>query len=168
MMDINPEVSTGVIDPLTGIPSQTTTEVTTRMIVPDGPPIFVGGLIKRRVDESKQGVPVIGRIPVLGRLFSNRQQVNTNSETIVLITPTIVTSASMSLEEGIEDRIRLLEEEQGSDIERLDDDMDHFFGPDSISFVPASEKSGLGHFAHISVKQSAANLANYFKKSRQA
>jgi len=139
MMDINPEVSTGVIDPLTGIPSQTTTEVTTRMIVPDGQTIFVGGLIKRRVDESKQGVPVVSRIPVLGRLFSNRQQVNSNTETIVLITPTIVTAAASTMEQGIEDRIRHLEERQETDIERLDNEMDYFFGSDSISFVPASE-----------------------------
>ena len=40
MMDIHPEVSTGVIDPLTGIPSQTTTEVETRMIVPRWPDDF--------------------------------------------------------------------------------------------------------------------------------
>lgn len=139
MMDINPEVSTGVIDPLTGIPSQTTTEVTTRMIVPDGQTIFVGGLIKRRVDESKQGVPVVSRIPVLGRLFSNRQQVNTSTETIVLITPTIVTAASPGVDQDIEDRIRLLEEDQNSDSERLDREMEYFFGSDPITFVPASE-----------------------------
>lgn len=139
MMDINPEVSTGVIDPLTGIPSQTTTEVTTRMIVPDGQTIFVGGLIKRRVDESKRGVPVVSRIPVLGRLFSNRQQVNTSTETIVLITPTIVTAASPAVDQDIEDKIRRLEEEQSTDSERLDREMDYFFGSEPITFVPASE-----------------------------
>ena len=92
MMEVHPEVSTGVIDPLTGIPSQATTEVTTNMIVPDGKTIFVGGLIKHRIDESKSGVPIIGRIPGIGRLFSNRNQITTNTETIVLITPTVVRS----------------------------------------------------------------------------
>ena len=46
LMDIHPEVSTGVIDPITGIPSQSTTEVTTQMIVQGGQTIFVAGLIK--------------------------------------------------------------------------------------------------------------------------
>jgi type II secretory pathway component GspD/PulD (secretin) len=128
MMAIHPEVSTGVIDPLTGIPSQTTTEVETHMIVPDGETIFVGGLIKHRVDESKQGVPVISSVPVLGRLFSNRQQVHTNTETVVLITPTIVTSAAPTLDKGSVEKIRQMELEQDQDTESLDDEMELFFG----------------------------------------
>ena len=128
MMDINPEVSTGVIDPLTGIPSQTTTEVTTRMIVPDGETIFVGGLIKNRVDESKQGIPVISRIPLVGGLFSNRQQINTNTETIVLITPTVVTSDMKTVDDKSVDKIDRLELDQNVEIEKLDKEMDGFFG----------------------------------------
>ncbi|MGB5344694.1 MAG: secretin N-terminal domain-containing protein, partial [Woeseia sp.] len=112
MMDINPEVSTGIIDPVTGIPSQTTTEVTTRMIVPDGRTIFVGGLIKHRVDESKRGVPVIGRIPVIGRLFSNRQKTLSNTETIVLITPTIVATEVPPTDDRMLDKIRQLVRDQ--------------------------------------------------------
>lgn len=128
MMDIHPEVSTGVIDPLTGIPSQTTTEVATRMIVPDGQTIFIGGLIKHRIDESKQGVPVVSRIPVLGRLFSNRKQVSTNTETIVLITPTIVTSPAATLDERSLDTIKQIEDAQEGDTETLEAEMDMFFG----------------------------------------
>ena len=128
MMDINPEVSTGVIDPLTGIPSQTTTEVTTRMIVADGQTIFVGGLIKNRVDESKRGVPIIGRVPVVGGLFSNRQQINTNTETVVLITPTIVTSQTKTIDDKSIDKIQRLELDQDSEVEKLDREMDVFFG----------------------------------------
>ncbi|MDH3545953.1 MAG: hypothetical protein OEN22_02575 [Gammaproteobacteria bacterium] len=139
MMDINPEVSTGVIDPLTGIPSQTTTEVTTRMIVPDGKTIFVGGLIKRRVDESKRGVPVIGRIPVLGRLFSNRQQINTNTETIVLITPTVVSADTPTIDEQFIEKIERLEQDQSEETERLDDEMDRFFGGSS---TPSTKSAG--------------------------
>ncbi len=127
MLDLNPEVSTGIIDPLTGIPSQTTTEVTTRMIVPDGQTIFVGGLIKNRVDESKQGIPLISKIPLIGRLFSNRQQVNTNTETIVLVTPTVVSSGQLSVNPEIADKIRALEEDQSSDVDALNEELDLFF-----------------------------------------
>ena len=128
MMDINPEVSTGLIDPVSGIPSQTTTEVTTRMIVPDGKTIFVGGLIKHRVDESKRGVPVIGRVPVLGRLFSNRQKTLSNTETVVLITPTIVQTQSPDTDERTLEKIQRLEENQEDQADSLDDEMDRFFG----------------------------------------
>ena len=90
-MDIHPEVSTGVID-TSGIPSQTTTEVTTQLLVDSGQTVFIGGLIKHTQSETRRGVPVLGRVPALGRLFSSRELTNTNSETIVLITPRIVES----------------------------------------------------------------------------
>ena len=129
MMDIHPEVSTGVIDPLTGIPSQSTTEVTTRMIVPDGQTIFVGGLIKHRVEESKQGIPVISRIPGIGRLFSSRENNKTNTETIVLITPTILGDKAKLVNEETIEIIQEMEHRQSSDSEVLNDEMELFFGP---------------------------------------
>lgn len=127
MMKIHPEVSTGNIDPVSGIPSQTTTEVTTRMIVPDGKTIFVAGLIKHRMEESKRGVPVIGRIPVLGRLFSNRENVKTNTETIVLITPTILDSSSQLADKDTIMLIEGIEEEQKLKKESLNEEMELFF-----------------------------------------
>ncbi len=127
MMDVHPEVSTGIINPLTGIPSQTTTEVTTRMIVPDGQTIFVGGLIKHSVEESKSGVPVVGRIPGVGRLFSNRETTSTNTETVVLITPTILTAETKTIDERTIDTIDRLENKQRSHVDDLNDEMELFF-----------------------------------------
>ena len=89
MMDIHPEVSTGVVD-ANGIPSQTTTEVTTRLLVGSGQTIFIGGLIKRTQTESRKGVPVLGRIPGVGLLFSSREVTSANTETVVVITPRII------------------------------------------------------------------------------
>ena len=88
MMDIHPEVSTGSV--LNGIPSQTTTEVTTQLLAQDGQTIFIGGLIKRNTTESRDSVPVIGSIPILGGLFSSSETSSVNTETIVMITPYIV------------------------------------------------------------------------------
>jgi type II secretory pathway component GspD/PulD (secretin) len=90
LMDIHPEVSTGTVD-ANGIPSQTTTEVETSLLVPDNQTVFIGGLMKHTVDESYQRVPVLGRMPILKRLFSNRERGNVTTETVVLITPRIVT-----------------------------------------------------------------------------
>ncbi|NNF67716.1 MAG: hypothetical protein HKM98_09435 [Gammaproteobacteria bacterium] len=89
MLDIHPEVSTGTVD-ASGVPSQTTTEVTTRLLVSDGHSVFIGGLLKHTLTESRTGVPVLGDIPGVKRLFSNRRKTNTNTETIVLITPHVV------------------------------------------------------------------------------
>ena len=128
MLEIHPEVSTGLIDPITGIPSQTTTEVTTRMIIPDGDTVFVGGLIKHRVDESKSGVPIVSRVPGIGRLFSKRNNTTTNTETIVLITPTVVARGESLIDQDTIDKIDELEQDQLQEGEDLDREMDLFFG----------------------------------------
>ena len=89
MMEIHPEVSTGVVD-ANGIPSQTTTEVSTRLLVASGQTVFIGGLIKQSVTETRNGVPILGRIPGLGLLFSSREVTSVNTETIVVITPQVI------------------------------------------------------------------------------
>ena len=89
IMQIHPEVSTGFIS-TDGIPSQQTTEVTTEVLTRDGRPIFIGGLIKNNVTDSKSGVPFISKIPLIGALFSSRTRGSNNTETVVLISPYIV------------------------------------------------------------------------------
>ena len=63
MLSIHPEVSTGNI--VDGVPSQATTEVTTRLLVPSGRTVFIGGLMKHSLTERNQGVPGLKRVPVL-------------------------------------------------------------------------------------------------------
>jgi len=88
LMEIHPEVSTGTVNE--GIPSKTTTSVHTQLLAENGQTIFIGGLMKNRVVQNTSGVPVLGRIPFLGRLFSRTEDVSLNTETVVLITPRIV------------------------------------------------------------------------------
>ncbi len=89
MMDIHPEVSTGTVN-LQGIPSQTTTEVTTQMLVDSGQTVFIGGLIKHSEELDTRGVPLLSRIPYLGRLFTQQTSSLIRTETIVLITPRVI------------------------------------------------------------------------------
>jgi type II secretory pathway component GspD/PulD (secretin) len=73
-----------------GIPNQTTTEVTTTMLVESGKTVFIGGLIKRTAAETREGIPVLGDIPGVGLLFSNKGIASVNTELVVLITPHIL------------------------------------------------------------------------------
>jgi len=98
------------------------------MIVADGETIFVGGLIKQSVEESKSGVPVIGRIPGVGRLFSNRENTKTRTETIVLITPTILGAKSKLVEEDTIEVIEQMEQRRSADEGELNNEMERFFG----------------------------------------
>lgn len=87
-LSVQPEISTGTVSD--GIPSQVTTAVSTELLLMDGQTSFIAGLIKRSLTNSQSGVPILHKIPVLGGLFRNRDQVYVDTETVVLITPRIV------------------------------------------------------------------------------
>ncbi len=88
LMEVHPEVSTGTVAE-NGVPSQTTTEVTTNLLVPTGETVFIGGLIKKTDSFRRTGVPMLNRVPGLRRLFSGTANQARTTETVVLITPTI-------------------------------------------------------------------------------
>jgi len=127
LMDIHPEVSTGTVNEV-GIPSQTTTEVTTRMHVPGGKTVFIGGLIKHTLTEARQGVPVLGRLPGIRRLFSNRLKTNANTETIVLITPHIVEDFSPQWNDEAITEVEALEAILGEQFDVGTTELDEVFG----------------------------------------
>ncbi|WP_372783745.1 type II secretion system protein GspD [Litorivivens sp.] len=88
MLDIYPQISTGSIND--GIPSKNTTEVATNLITNDKQTVFIGGLLKNTVSETASGVPFLKDIPLIGRLFASREKSGLRTETVVLITPYIV------------------------------------------------------------------------------
>ena len=126
MMEIHPEVSSGTVD-TNGIPSQTTTEVTTRLIVPSGETVFVGGLIKQSISESRSGVPVLGRVPAIGRLFSSREVTSVNTETVVLITPRLIADPLDAVDEATTRRIEGIDRELGENAAAIDAEVDATF-----------------------------------------
>ena len=85
---VRPEVSSGTL--LGGIPSKKTTEVNTQLVADNGQSILIGGLIKATSGVRRTGVPLLGDVPVVGKLFTNNEHTGTSTETIVLITPRIV------------------------------------------------------------------------------
>ncbi len=88
MLNVHPEVSSGTIND--GVPSVSTTEVTTQLIANNGEPIFIGGLIKNGKVERETGVPGLRSIPVIGGLFSQTEDRFSKIETIVVIRPYLV------------------------------------------------------------------------------
>jgi type II secretory pathway component GspD/PulD (secretin) len=96
-MKIRPEVSSGSVS--AGIPSKKTTEVSTQMVANNGQAILIAGLIKTSSNTRRMGIPVLGDIPGIGRLFSNNDEVGSKSETIVIITPRIVPATANGVDE---------------------------------------------------------------------
>ena len=92
MLRIHPEVSSASI--AAGIPSKKSTEVTTQLLCEDGQSIFIGGLIKNTGGTRRTGVPVLGDLPGIGRLFSSSEETGSMTETVVVITPHVIRQAS--------------------------------------------------------------------------
>jgi type II secretory pathway component GspD/PulD (secretin) len=83
-MEIHPERSTGQV--VNNIPSTSTSEVTTNVMVPDGSTIVIGGLMDNEDSRQQDGIPGLSRIPVIGALFRTRQRSLIKKELIVLLT----------------------------------------------------------------------------------
>jgi hypothetical protein len=67
-----------------------TRQVTTRVLIPSGNTLVMGGLVSDEVDSSNVKVPVLGDIPVLGYLFRLDSKSRTKQNLLIFITPTIV------------------------------------------------------------------------------
>jgi type II secretory pathway component GspD/PulD (secretin) len=106
LMRVHPEVSAATLS--AGIPSKKSTEVTTELVCEDGKSIFIGGLIKAGSLLESQGVPLAQDVPVLGALFRNNFQSAVYTETIVLITPYVISEPQADAFSA--DKVRQVEE----------------------------------------------------------
>ncbi len=68
-------------------------QVATSAIVWDGQTIVLGGLIAENVNKIKDKVPVLGDIPLLGRLFRSEASSTTKKNLVIFVTPTIIDPA---------------------------------------------------------------------------
>jgi len=126
MLEIHPEVSTGVVSD-DGIPSKSTTQVSTQMLVPDGKTVFLSGLIQHQVNNTREGVPVLGDLSVIGGLFSNRAQSITSTEIVVLITPTVVNYTQRESELNSIDRVKVINAIMDADLADTTKQMERAF-----------------------------------------
>ena len=88
-MEIHPKNSSGIIN-AQGLPEETTTEVTTNILVKSGNTVVIGGLMESGISSDISQVPLLGSIPFIGGLFRSEKEVQTRNEIIVLLTPRIV------------------------------------------------------------------------------
>lgn len=68
-------------------------QVTTSAIVWDQQTVVLGGLIAENVRKSREKVPVLGDIPLLGRLFRSESSDTTKKNLVIFVTPTIIDPA---------------------------------------------------------------------------
>ena len=86
--EIHPEFSTplGTLD--SNIPPTINHRILDSTVrLRDGETIVLGGLIQTMESETRDKFPILGDIPILGRLFQNKSHNNSKSELMIYITP---------------------------------------------------------------------------------
>jgi len=72
------------------VPETETSSVMTRVSVPDGGTLLLGGQKITAEVEKEAGVPILSKIPIVGRLFSNRSTIRDQKVLLILVKPVIM------------------------------------------------------------------------------
>ncbi len=89
------------------VPTMESAIAQTRVSVPDRGTLLIGGQKMGAETEKEQGVPVLSKIPLIGRLFENRSKIRDEKILLILVKPTIIIQhefeeqAVASLEKGL-------------------------------------------------------------------
>ena len=90
LLHVQPEVSSGQVNPDTGLPEEETAELQTDVLLDDGQGIVVGGLIKEDMNTGQTKIPGLGDVPYLGAFFENRAEARSRTEIIVALVPKVL------------------------------------------------------------------------------
>ena len=111
-LEIQQEVSNVVQSETQTQSEQSTPTINQRLVsstvaVQSGETVALGGLITDNRNRTRSGVPILSSIPVIGVLFSTRSRVNTRTELLVMLTPSVIDSPARAREVTEELRRRL-------------------------------------------------------------
>ncbi len=88
----------GTDDPQYAIRTKSTSTILT---INDGDTVIMGGLIQDEDRGTVKKVPLLGDIPAMGRLFSNRYNENVETDILMTITPVVIRSQDLPEKEVI-------------------------------------------------------------------
>jgi Flp pilus assembly secretin CpaC/tetratricopeptide (TPR) repeat protein len=72
------------------VPETETSSVMTRVSVPDGGTLLLGGQKITAEIDKESGIPILSKIPILGRLFGSRSKLRDQKILLILVKPTIM------------------------------------------------------------------------------
>lgn len=79
--------------------------VNTKVTLRDGGSVLIGGLISSNTSDGSRGIPLLGRIPVIGKLFSTDSDRQERTELMIMIIPYVSNSPEES--ESLTDELQL-------------------------------------------------------------
>ncbi|GAB2838723.1 hypothetical protein GCM10027277_02030 [Pseudoduganella ginsengisoli] len=94
VQDPNPALAAGNV--VSRVPVIQARELESVMKVNSGQIAVMGGLMQDSVDNNKDGVPLLSSLPVVGNLFSYRNENAVKTELVIFMRPVVVKDASMN------------------------------------------------------------------------
>ncbi|MRV71475.1 type II and III secretion system protein [Duganella sp. FT92W] len=94
VQDPNPALAAGNV--ISRVPVIQARELESVMKVSSGQVAVMGGLMQDSVDNNKDGVPLLSALPVVGNLFSYRNENAVKTELVIFMRPVVVKDASMN------------------------------------------------------------------------
>jgi general secretion pathway protein D len=86
----NPDGTTSILSPNDiNQPVFNTRRITTKVLIHDGSTVVLGGLIREDLDTETDKVPILGDIPLIGRLFQAKATQSTKRNLIIFVTANI-------------------------------------------------------------------------------
>ncbi len=85
----NTQVDNGIAR-IQGIPALDTQSTETKVLVPDGGTVVIGGVIVTQQNVNVTQVPLVGSLPIIGNLFKRTSVTVTSQELLFFLTPRIV------------------------------------------------------------------------------
>jgi len=82
--------SGGLLNSPVYAPNVNTRSANTVVVTPDAEPVVIGGLIGSDKNSSDQKIPLLGDIPLLGKLFTYSSKSDQKTELLIFLTPHIV------------------------------------------------------------------------------
>ena len=92
--DPNPGLAAANVE--SAIPIIRTREMESVLRIENGNIAVMGGLMEDAISNQDDTIPLVNRIPILGNLFSNRNDVTSRTELVVFLRPTIIRDASLN------------------------------------------------------------------------
>ena len=94
---LNASLSGGLIMVPTVLPRFTVRQVVSTVNVWDGQTVVLGGLLSETVTTIKDQVPVLGDLPLVGRLFRSESKTSGKKNLLIFVTPTLIDPAGNRL-----------------------------------------------------------------------
>ncbi|MGZ5818035.1 MAG: type II secretion system protein GspD [Burkholderiaceae bacterium] len=96
VQDPNPALANSAVPVVSNVPIIQTREMESILKISSGQVAVMGGLMQDSINNTKDSIPGLNRIPLVGDVFSNRNEKMNKTELVIFMRPIVVKNASLT------------------------------------------------------------------------